>query len=251
MKILKRIRIKNKYLRSIRFVILVFSIFLCIIPLTIVNVIQLKTTEDKMVDQKMERLLGQCNIIRSHIVSEGFFENPDVVSVGAELSQLSAMYDGRIIVTDKNFRIIEDTYMMDNNKICISENVIKSFGGETISYYNNSEHYIEIALPIVSGDDTLGTMLVTFSTYDVREALKSIKNTCVLVDIIIIVILIAVSVYASKLFIKPFKEIEKSIDNISEGNLDSKIDVKGYTETVQISDAFNEMLEKIKKVDDS
>ncbi len=251
MKILKRIRIKNKYLRSIRFVILVFSIFLCIIPLTIVNVIQLKTTEDKMVDQKMERLLGQCNIIRSHIVSEGFFENPDVVSVSAELSQLSAMYDGRIIVTDKNFRIIEDTYMMDNNKICISENVIKSFGGETISYYNNSEHYIEIALPIVSGDDTLGTMLVTFSTYDVREALKSIKNTCVLVDIIIIVILIAVSVYASKLFIKPFKEIEKSIDNISEGNLDSKIDVKGYTETVQISDAFNEMLEKIKKVDDS
>lgn len=251
MNIFKKTINKSKYLRSMRFAILVFAILVGIVPIILVNIIQLTDTEDNMVKQKMDRLIGQCNIIRSHIVTNNYFENPDDIAVNVELSQLSSMHDGRVILTDKNFRIVYDTYMMDINKICISESVIKSFDGQTISYYNKDEQYIAIAMPLVNNDETIGTMLMTFSTYDILRSINDIKYTCIVIDLILIVIIVTISIFVSKLLSEPFKEIEKSIEEISEGYLEKKLDIKGYTETRQIAEAFNQMLEKIKKVDDS
>ena len=45
-------------------------------------------------------------------------------AIDAELSQLSAMYDGRIMLIDNNFMIIKDTYVMDEDKTTVSEEII-------------------------------------------------------------------------------------------------------------------------------
>lgn len=251
MNIFRKFKIRNRYIRSMRFIILVLTILVGVVPLMLGNAFYLKMIEDKMIEQKMERLLGQCNILRNHIVSERYMENQEVPSVKAELSQLSAMYEGRVLITDRDFRIIEDSYQMDNNKICISESVLKSFQGETVSFYKSSEQFIEIAFPIVSGKDILGSMLVTFSTYDVKEVLKEIASASMLVDVILILIIVVGAVYISKLLVKPFRDIESSIESVNNGYLDQTIDVDGYTETLRISEVFNELLARIKKVDDS
>lgn len=251
MSVFKKIFINNKYIRSMRFIVMLLAIVIGIIPMAIVNIVQINDAEKEMIQNKMDRLVGQSNILRDHLVKEGYYENGEVVSVNTELSQLSSMYDGRIIITDRNFRIIGDTYMMDTNKICISESVLRSFRGELVSFYNSDENFIEIAMPVISAEETLGTILLTFSTNDVRDSLQSIRHTSIIVDLIIILIVVVSAIILSAKMIKPFREMEKSIENITDGYLDQTIDVKGYTETEQICDAFNQMLKKIKQVDDS
>lgn len=248
---IKTILYKLKYTKSIRNTIMIVTILFALVPVVLLMLVQLKSVEGKMVDIKLKRLQAQCNIIKNHLVTEGFFDDNSVSGVNAEMVQLSAMYDGRVIVVDKNFRILKDTYQMDEGKMCISSNVLKCFGGEIISLYNRKSDYIEVAMPVVSGEDTLGVMLVTFSTEDVMDAVTYVHYITIIFASIIFIILVTISAYVSKLLIKPIREIERSIENVSEGNLDQKISVKGYKETDSICEAYNKMMEHVKKIDDS
>ena len=47
--------------------------------------------------------MSQCNILKNHIISENYMEIKESPAIDAELSQLSAMYDGRIMLIDNNF----------------------------------------------------------------------------------------------------------------------------------------------------
>ncbi|MBQ4068239.1 MAG: two-component sensor histidine kinase [Lachnospiraceae bacterium] len=252
MKILsKKFQIKNKYIRSMRFVISLLLIVIGIFPIVIVNYIQIDSMRDKMVSQKTDRIMSQCNMLGNKIVSEGYMENTSVELVNAELAQFASMYNGRILIVDKNFRIIQDTYSMDVNKMCISSSVIRSSQGELVSKYDDAQQYIEIAMPLKFDKEVIGTLLVSFSTADIEDALSSVQYRVGIVDLIIMVIIVAGAIFIAKLMVKPFVELQQSIEDISDGYLDKKIQVKGYTETMQIGEAFNQMLAQIKKVDDS
>lgn len=250
-KLVDKFRLKNKYIRSMRFVISMLLIVIGIFPLVMVNYTQINAMRDKMVSQKTDRIKSQCNMLSNQIISEGYMENAGVELVNAELQQFSSLYNGRILIVDKNFKIIQDTYFMDVNKMCISSSVIKSFHGETVSKYNDNQEYIEIAMPLKSDKEVIGTLLVSFSTADIEEALSEVQYKVGIVDLIIMVIIITGALFIAKLMVKPFVELQQSIEDISDGYLDKKIQVRGYTETVQIGEAFNQMLAQIKKVDDS
>ncbi len=243
--------LKNKYIRSMRFVICLLLIIIGIFPIVIVNYTQINAMRDKMVSQKIDRIMSQCNMLSNQIVSEGYMENAGVELVNAELTQFSSLYNGRILIVDKNFRIIQDTYFMDVNKMCISSSVIKSSKGDIYSKYDNKQEYIEIAMPLKSDKEIIGTLLVSFSTADIEDALSNVQYKVGIVDLIIMVIIVAGAIFLSKSMVRPFVELQQSIEDVSEGYLDKMIQVKGYTETMQIGEAFNQMLAKIKKVDDS
>ena len=249
--LVSKFRFKNKYIRSMRFIISMLLIVIGIFPLVIVNYTQINAMRDKMVSQKVDRIKSQCNMLSNQIISEGYMENAGVELVNAELLQFASLYNGRILIVDKNFKIIQDTYFMDVNKMCISSSVIKSFRGETVSKYDDNQEYIEIAMPLKSEKDVIGTLLVSFSTADIEDALSEVQYKVGIVDLMIMLIIITCALFIAKLMVKPFVELQQSIEDISDGYLDKKIQVKGYTETVQIGEAFNQMLAQIKKVDDS
>ena len=246
-----RFLLKNKHVRSMRFIIAFLLIVFGTFPIVIVNYTQINAMRDKMVGQKIDRIKSQCNMFCNQIVSEGYMENAGVELVNAELMQFSSLYNGRIIIVDKNFKIIQDTYFMDVNKICISSSVIKSMRGDVFSKYDNEQKYIEIAIPIKSDKDIIGTMLVSFSTSDIEEALSDVQYKVGIVDVIIMLIIVTGAWFIAKYMVRPFVELQQSIEDISDGYLDKTIQVKGYTETVRIGEAFNQMLTQIKKVDDS
>ena len=46
------------------------------------------------------------------------------------MRQLANLYNGRLIVVNSNFRIIRDTFEIDEDKVIISEEVLESFLGD-------------------------------------------------------------------------------------------------------------------------
>ena len=249
---------RNKVFRSMRFRALAVVLILTVIPPLILESGLAANVENSMVRQKMDRLQGQCNILRNNLVSLGYLDMTDsedmsAIAINAELSQLSGMYDGRILIVDSDFKIVNDTYQMDEGKSCISSSVIKCFAGKNISEYSSKDEYIEITLPITSSgsDNISGVMLVDFSTKEISEAMVEFRTRASLIELVIFVVSVVLAIIWSKSLVRPFRKIESTIGKISGGYSDEKLMLDEYTETEKISEAFNHMLERIRKSDET
>lgn len=249
---MRRLKLSLKVLKSLKIRIFMILVVTSILPVIILGMLIKKPVSTAFVNMKMDRLVSQCNIIKNHLISENYLDTKKSDSIDAELAQLSAMYDGRILIIDNSFTIIKDTYVMDEGKTSISSNVIKSFRKDNISYYNSKDHYIEITLSLSNAEkEIIGVMLVTFSTLDIEESMVGITNRLFVAESILAVIMLLISFFTARKLVKPFSTIESSIDKISNGYFDEKLSLDGYKETEEIADAFNTMLEKMKQLDKS
>lgn len=238
--------------KSLRLRIFLILAVVGIIPVMFLGALVKEPVSKEFVQSKMDRLMSQCIILRNHIISQNYMENPLSESVDAELAQLSAMYDGRVLLVNRNFTIIKDTYVMDEGKTSITSDVVRCMKGETISYYSEKDHYIEIALPLLDDKKTtMGVMFVTFSTRDVKAGMERIEARIMLAQSILVILVVIFSFFMAGRLLKPFRTIEKTIDKVSNGYLDERLLLSGYTETEKIADAFNSMLDKLKKIEDS
>lgn len=239
-------------LKSMRLRVFVFILLAGILPLLLFGRIILSPMEKEMVNAKMDRLLSQCNILKDHIASTNYLDSRESEAIDAEFAQLSAMYDGRVMLINSDFVIVKDTYVIDENKTSVSKDVIKCYKGTNITKYDNKNKYIEIVLPITNIDkNTIGVLFVTFSTKDVDYSLYSIrKKISIAAGIISFVVILFASLCALRI-IKPFKRLENTFEKVSEGYLDNKLSLDGYSETEKIANAYNHMLDKMKEVDES
>lgn len=246
--------IKNKVIKSIRFRIFFTLLLVGCLPLIFFRFIFLDSYEEQMVNHKMERLQNQCNILRNHLVSENYLTaDTQSPTVNAELSQLSSMYDGRILIINEDYYILKDTYIMDEGKYSIAPSAITCFEGQKISFYNGQEHYIEFALPITTLDSRTieGVMLVTFSTMDVFDEMEEMEGKVGIIQLILFVILLSVSFVVSQYLVRPFKKIELAIDQMNSGHLEEKMYISDYSETMEISNAFNEVVDRMMQLEKS
>lgn len=245
------VRIK-RLLRSMKLRIFLIIAVAGIVPLLILKIAIHSPIEEEMVQVKMDRLLSQCTILRNHIVSENYMELTDSEAVNAELAQLSAMYDGRIMLINKDFIIIKDTYVMDEGKTSVAKDVIKCYKGDNISVYDSDKNCIEIVLPIINFDKkTIGVMFATFSTGDVQNAHHNIGKKLDGIQVILIFVILIIACLASVLLTRPFSSLEQTFEKVSEGYLDNRLELNGYTELENIAESYNDMLDKMKKLDDS
>ena len=65
---------RNKIFKSMRFRALAFVLILTVIPPFILEFGLAANVENSMVRQKMDRLQGQCNILRNNLVSLGYLD---------------------------------------------------------------------------------------------------------------------------------------------------------------------------------
>ncbi len=247
-----RPKFRMKVLKSLRLRIYMILVIVSVVPMMILGMLIQNPVSEAFIQTKMNRLLSQCNIIRNHLISENYLDTRQSDSIEAELTQLSAMYDGRVLIINDQFTIVKDTYVMDEGKTSVSGTVIRCYRGENISYYSAQDHYIEIALALTNENkNVIGVMLVTFSTLDVEENMDKIENRIFVAESVISIIMLVASFFLAGKLVKPFNAIEASIDKISNGYFDEKLSLDGYQETEEIADAFNTMLLKMKQLEES
>ena len=76
------------------------------------------------------------------------------------------MFNGRIVIVNKNFRIVSDTFSLSLGKLNVSEEVIRCFNGENSSKYNSDKNYAALTIPVYSNSEDKvidGVMIVTAS----------------------------------------------------------------------------------------
>lgn len=262
-KIRERIRkIYRKHTPSVKVPLIILMVMFCMIPLLVESRILASSSRQSQVERRIIDVQNQCQILSNKMSRSGYLTNSalDNAAIDTELSLLSDIFSGRILIVNSGFKIVEDTFAISDGKTLISDEVIRCFQGENTSRYDSLKHYFVLAIPIpefeqetgtITTGKTAGVMIVTASTESMYSLEESLKDKASLYEMMIFVIVLIVTILSVHLIMKPFGTLIASIRRAGDGNLDEDVNEEAYRETKQISGTINKTLEKLKAVDQS
>ena len=247
-----QIKSKLSFFKSLRFRIMVLMIMIGIIPGFIVEGMLISSYEDRAVELRQINVRNQCDILGNQLMKEGYLQQKSEV-IDSELSMISSIFSARVLIINRNGRIVEDTYDIDEGKYAFSEEVIQCFEGVNTSYYDKGNTYIEQTIPLTNKESEQidGVMLISASTVEIQDTMEIPAHRGNLLMLIISILVIFLSFIISKILVKPFSRVSKAIEELTDGYLDEEISVTDYTETEMITNVFNKLLKRMKILDDS
>lgn len=243
-----------KVFKSLKLRIFLVIVIAGVIPAMIVSNGFIKSEKTESRNNHINLIQTQAQILSNQIVKYNYLNDSSSEVLNGEISQLANIFDGRILIIDKNCKIIKDTYVIDENKTMISDSVINCLKGSGMDkVYDSINKVIKLTIPVTENvnKSTIGVILVYSSTENLDIGSANITKKVVLLDLICILILIAVAFLLSRALIKPFDDISKAIEEMSGEYLEEDITFGSYTETEHIADALNKMMAKMRKLDTS
>ncbi len=242
-----------RIVRSLRFRIFASISIAGLLPCLLLSVVIVESYESRAVSVRTSQIQNQCMVLANHLYLNGYLDDISQPVITAELMQLSELYDGRVMIIDRDFKIIQDTYSISIGKTMISPEVLRCFEKSNTAIYDSNNHYIEVTTPIIgkNGEEVTGVMLTSVSTDNISDTITLMKNRAALIATAAGIIIIAIAFWFSYLLVRPINQITVAISKIDEGFRQEKISVMNYRETRRITQAFNDMLGRMKVLDDS
>lgn len=246
-----------RFVKSLKCRLIVFAVAIAVIPGLIVGVGILFSYEQRAVSLRESEVLSQARILSNQIATSNYIDGSKNSSdtLVAQMSMLTTIYDGRILIVDDNFEILYDTYNLDNNKTIISEEVILSFKGEENISHDSENRYLEMSIPITNPNDEtntiLGVLVVSVSTDNIALNLSYLTQIATVIVFLVILVVGFFAVITSIQMVTPLTKLSDGIASVQGALTDEDLLVNDYTETIIICEKFNEMMRKIRVMEES
>ena len=250
-----KLQVKDKIFKSLRFQIVVLLILISSIPCLMVKGAVLRKYEDKSIAWRTAEIQNQCTILANQLANSNYFNVPISEVLDAEMAQLSNIYDGRVLIINEDYRVVKDTFGIEDGKTILSPYVITCFTGKSTSNYNKEGRCLDITSPITMADKdetkVIGVILVSISTDIIAETISELKDTADTISGVMMLVIITITAFVMTYMVKPFERLAKRIDEATEGYTGKTVFDDTYTETKNISEALNKMFSRMKVLDES
>lgn len=190
-----------------------------------------------------------ANMVSNFNGSSQYLLEPQIVDYSKQIN-------ARVILFDTNGKVLIDSA---GNGDLEGKN-IKGYSDVRITLTGNestSIHYIPgtgwtmyATVPVTIKNNIVGGILVSTSIADVMDFLNSIKLRMIYTFTAIGSIVSILSLIVAAFITKPLKRLTNATKVISEGKFDYKVDINGNDEIGKLAKAFNNMSEKLMKIDD-
>lgn len=247
-------------LRSLQARIFIIILVIGIVPSVLMRYGILNSYEERSVKNRIATVQNQLMIVGKHLLSNHYFSstktNENVIN--AELEMISNLYEGRVMIIDSSLKVVKDTYGISEGKTMISEEVVRCLQGESMSHYDREHGYIEMTTPIVDSGSSeegtnsiVGVMVTSISNDAIIATMEALNRGAMIVQYLMLIGILAFALILSIALTRPFSRITEAINEVKAGYSDKSIDVPDYAETVHIVEAFNQLLKRMKTLDDS
>lgn len=246
---------KWKHTISMKVPLFLVLVFIGFVPLMAGTKILLGSFKQIQIENCMKQVQNQCLILSNKMTRSGYMTvAPQDELISGEMDAIADIFSGRVVIVDKEFKVVRDTFDLAQGKTNVSEEIIRCFQGENSSRHHKDKHYFALTTPIY--DDTPekrieGVMLVTASTENLLALVEVASEKAAFFQIMLLWILVLVAIGVIMVLMRPFKRLQAVLDRIADGNMEQAIAVNTYKETEQISSAVNITLTKLKTVDQS
>lgn len=240
-------------LRSMRVQLFAVLVIIGLFPVILFSNIIIRAYDSKLISQRTDELQSYGTILTNLVVSSGYLTGQKAEEVDQEAESIANIYQGRVMIVDQNLYVMKDTYGLEEGKTMITTEVIRCFSGNERRYVNDLGDYIQLTMPIVDAttEKTCGVVIMTFSTqsFHAVSGLINRRGIILLFSLAICVMLLAFGY--SVLVTRPFQRVSESIDEITAGDMNVKLEVRSYSELMKISESFNQMIDVIQKQDEA
>ena len=259
----KKICGRFSFFRSLRARLFLLFLVVGIVPSIMMRYGIMENYEEHAIALRTTTVQTQLKILANHLITYNYLQDNSSEVVGAELDMLSNLYEGRVLIIGGNFKVVKDTYAISEGKIIISEEVIRSFGGESLSNYDREHGFIEMTTPItetvkvmteegeVEKSYVRGVMLTSISSDSIMTTKDVLNRKAMILEALMIMAIIAIAIVLSNVLTRPFGRVTQAINEIKAGYTDESISVPDYLETEHIMTAFNQLLGRMKVLDKS
>lgn len=263
----KKILSRLTFVNSLRFRIFAIVIIVSYVPTLIMRYGILQNYEERAVSLRISEVENQAMILANHLGANNYLQDTSSETINAELVQLSNLYDGRVLVIDQNFNVVRDTYGISEGKTIISEEVIRCFKGNNVSNYDGNNRFIEMTTPITvtvnngekgggisegkENNRIVGVMLISVSTDNITTNIAVLDGKASILQFLMMILVVALSWITSRILVKPFEQVTAAIRAVKDGFEAEAINVSDYLETEHIITAFNELLNRMRALDES
>ena len=249
-------KVFDEIFHSLRLRVFFVVLIIGIVPVLCFKYAILHSYEMWAVSDKSIEIQSQCNSMSHQLINCNYLHNPLEEKIDVELEQLSNIYAARIVIVDDTLRIIKDTYSLDEGKIILSTNVVKSLKGNNVVDYDEKAGYIEVAVPVINnmeekGPEIIGAILISASVDSITTMVGEFNTRLDLLVLVTVIVAIMVAVLFSHSVVHPFKKMTDSIEEWGEEVNEEAISktMMEFMETQLIAKSFSTLLSKMKSVD--
>ncbi len=205
-----------------------------------------------MAKQKLLLVQNQCNILGNQILVNQFTMDNLKGNLSVQIDQLANVWEGRILVVDSSYCILKDTYTIDQNDYIIYDEAVKVMRGEKDRNIRMVDDYAEIIIPIVDAEKVVsGIMIATVSMADIKNNNEFIHNQINILIMLFAMLAICCAYVLSRVAVSGSEKLNKQIQSLSEGHLETLKKESRYNEYAELTDSFNVLLDKMQMLEDS
>ena len=198
------------------------------------------------------QVLNEANILSDQIVANQFVISNGQDNLSVEIDQLANVMEGRVVVVDSNYRIVKDTFTIEQDKYLLSKQVFDVMTGKAELFENDLEGYIETVTPILDKNRAImGAIVITVSTQSVESTLVYVKNQERILLAIFLAVAALIAGLISHIVTVNINRLNKKIEYMNNGHLDEPVATKGFEEVENLSDSIDNMVSKMQVLEDS
>ena len=247
---------KNKFsfsaLQSLGFKIALIILLIGIIPFLVCVPISLRAYKSVSIRTDATNLMAQAAQYNSQIVTSGYILGEENDELDTELKAIADSYNGRILLVNSALKVVKDSYSADIGKTIIWENIIHSMQGDSSYYYDEDTKYLIVSVPLLNSDsEIVGTLVINKSMDYIDQNTDVFISYSLIGSVIFISLSIIIAVITAIHFSRPMVKMSNSLDAIIREYSDTLPDIKCYRELQQISEKFNEVIKKLRAIDQS
>ncbi|MCI8508833.1 MAG: two-component sensor histidine kinase [Lachnospiraceae bacterium] len=218
----------------------------------IFNLLLQKSYNDKTIEEKLLLVQNQCSILGNQILVNQFTIDALQSNLNVEIDQLANVWEGRILVIDSSYRIVKDTYTIDQNNYIIYDEVVKVMRGEKDKNIRMVDDYAEIIIPIVNVDRTVnGAMIAMVSLKDIENTNAYISMQADVLILLFSLMAFVAAFIICNVSVYDINRLNMQISGLSEGQLEDLKVKSRYNELSRLTDSFNALLNKMQVLEDS
>lgn len=206
----------------------------------------------KAYDEKIASVQNECSIMGNQILVNQFIIDSLQDNLNMEIDQLANVWDGRILVIDSNYKIVKDTYTIDQGNYIIYDKIFEVMRGNGDNVIRRFDDYAELIIPIVNADKNVnGIMIATCSLKDLEDI-----NTYISIQLNILVVLFTmlsfvIAFLISRYGFRGFTRLNKQLQELNEGHLETLDIGKSVAEVENLANTFNVLIEKMQTLETS
>lgn len=234
-----------------------FLLFLLVgfFPMYILGKVTDQSFRQTQLDSRVIEVQNQCLIISNKMSRVGYMnEDSRDSTVDVELDTIADIFNGRIVVVNRNFKVIKDTFRLAEGRTHVAEEIIRCFQGESSNRLEREKHYFALAVPVYDNTEEKnidGVLVATASTENLIGMAERVSEKAAFFQLMAWWVLVLVAIVLVMILMRPFGKLQNVLNRVAEGNLDQVIEEDTYKETRQISLAVQNTMTKLKTVDQS